>query len=442
MSDTKLLKFFEEIDSADIIECQKINGRRELTQEKMEYFKSLNTKAKEILEDERRGERINRLAEFLYLSTESVANLLKFPIPRYYTYSDVKIIDWFIGKKRNSYLHYKRKITLGIFYLLKDFLEFEGRTLGGIEKYYQLEKENIDIKKRIEKLSEVFQNVGKLHKLIFNEEFPDNHTEHKNFNFVEYAEEDSKLNALLHFTCFPRTNYHDEFAFLRTIHIAEFCFLGIINTVKECIDNIQIEKYSQAKKCLEEATLIAIILHGVFKVLRTMPSKPNNFTNFRDETGNASAVQSKNFQELDVFLRGIDPKKKAVYGENKHLQYLEKYAHVQFTYNLKSVLSTLNESEHKEIIDQAKKFDRKFITWKGLHLGFAKIYLPPDAMGTGMTAGVSYLEKFFTSSIFDDTVIDYDLFSQNFSIDEYPDLHELIKQVDPRIGVAISNKQE
>lgn len=437
MSDVKFLNKLREININKLINQQKNNGRRNLSQEEMLYWKDINLFAEEILADDRRGENVIKIAQLLFLVTESITKLIDYPTPKYYTYTDVKLLDWYIGKERNSYVYYKEKIILGIYYLLKDFLRFEAESLVGIERFYQQEMDNIKIPIRIEKLKSVFQTTKEIYFDVFGAELEDNQTLHKENNLEQYVFEKSKICALIDFTCFPRTEYHDEFAFIRTIHISEFCFLGLINTIKESIDNINVNKFENGLKYLDQACLFANILHGIFKVLRTMPSKPkNNFELFRDETGNASAVQSKNYQELDVFLRGIDPNKKEVFMENKHLQYLEKYAHPEFTYNLKSVFSKLNENKHPKLFEKAKELDRKLITWKGLHLGFAYAYLPKETKGTGSTEGAPYLEKFFKASIFDDTIIDYELFKEGFSEEEYPALHKMLNRVDSRIGIA------
>jgi hypothetical protein len=58
--------------------------------------------------------------------------------------------------------------------------------------------------------------------------------------------------------------------------------------------------------------------------------------------------------------------------------------------------------------------DRHLLSWRGLHLSFALRYLPPEALGTGGTAGPSYLQKFFRQSLFSDTEPDFALIDEIF----------------------------
>jgi hypothetical protein len=65
-------------------------------------------------------------------------------------------------------------------------------------------------------------------------------------------------------------------------------------------------------------------------------------------------------------------------------------------------------------MDCARLLDKHLLSWRGLHLSFALRYLPPDAMGTGGTAGPSYLQKFFRQSLFADTEPDFGLIEEIF----------------------------
>jgi tryptophan 2,3-dioxygenase len=447
VSDIKILKKFDEIDAERLFKVQRKYTRRNIPEEISKEWSMLHLEAKEILEDERRGDAVVKIADFVFLITESIHNLRLEPTPRYYTYTDVKVLDWFIGREHRTYKHYKEKCILGIIYLLHDLSTFEGESMSGFTAYNQEHQANIKIDERIKKIGDVLVEGKLIYQEVFGKEFDEiairrEIVHHK--KVIDYANEENKINGLITFTCFPRTQTHDEYAFLRTIHISEFCFLGIINTIKETIDNIKYRADAEtATKCLNEACHFADILHGIFKVLRTMPYKPdNNFEYFRDETGNASAVQSKNYQELDVYLKGIDDKKKEVFSQNSHLKYLEKFAHPQFTYNFKHVLSTLDESDPKweGVFKIARKLDGKLKTWRGLHIVFANTYLPQDAIGTGSTSGASYLKKLLDASVFDDTVIDYEIFKEEFPDEEFSELHRMLTRVSPRIGTAIDNE--
>jgi hypothetical protein len=65
-------------------------------------------------------------------------------------------------------------------------------------------------------------------------------------------------------------------------------------------------------------------------------------------------------------------------------------------------------------MELARMLDRHLLSWRGLHLSFALRYLPPEAPGTGGTAGPSYLQKFFRQSLFTDTEPDFALIEEIF----------------------------
>jgi len=208
--------------------------------------------------------------------------------------------------------------------------------------------------------------------------------------------------------------------FLRTIHIAELCFFGLRTIIIETIENLRRQCFPAATKCLNEAIGFAELLHRTFGVLRTMP--PDHFADFRDYTENASAIQSRGYQLLDVYFRGVDQHKLRVYKERRHLAFLEKYAHPSFVH-LRSLLrqdGTSRSEDWQKVMTAAQQLDAKLKTWRGLHVGFALAYLPPAVSGTGGTVGAPYLKQFLHEGLFSETAIDEEILKEMF-----PDIPEL-----------------
>ncbi|HWF06677.1 MAG TPA: hypothetical protein VHA06_23500, partial [Candidatus Angelobacter sp.] len=162
-----------------------------------------------------------------------------------------------------------------------------------------------------------------------------------------------------------------------------------------------------------QATAFASMLHESFRVLQSMP--PEHFLDFREVTGQASAVQSFNYQRLDIALFGLSPEKVSIFQRVPHLSSLLQYSSREFA-SLRSLLNALPQRGNMEerVLELARLLDRHLLSWRGLHLSFALRYLPPEALGTGGTAGPSYLQKFFRQSLFDDTEPDFALIEEIF----------------------------
>src|SRR5258708_13505784 len=105
---------------------------------------------------------------------------------------------------------------------------------------------------------------------------------------------------------------------------------------------------------------------------------PEHFIDFREVTGQASAVQSFNYQRLDIVLFGMNSEKVEVYRRVPHLKSLLQYSSPQFA-SLRSMLNGLSADnpEAQQLIEQARVLDRHLLSWRGLHLTFPPPHLPP-----------------------------------------------------------------
>src|SRR5258708_24137323 len=130
---------------------------------------------------------------------------------------------------------------------------------------------------------------------------------------------------------------------------------------------------------------------------------PEHFIDFREVTGQASAVQSFNYQRLDIVLFGMNSEKVEVYRRVPHLKSLLQYSSPQFA-SLRSMLNGLSADnpEAQQLIEQARVLDRHLLSWRGFHLDLALRYLPPPAPGPPRTAPPSFLPDIFSPSPFTD----------------------------------------
>ena len=91
----------------------------------------------------------------------------------------------------------------------------------------------------------------------------------------------------------------------------------------------------------------------------------------------------------------------------------------------------------KQVIAVSQILDQQLLTWRGLHLAFAKAYLPPHQTGTGATSGAAYLEKYLHAGLFVETRVDLDIVEEMFA--EFPEIPNMFR-VPSHVGVGLGGE--
>ena len=362
-----------------------------------------------------------RLARMLEAITAPLAALQVDPIPRYYSYTGVNVLDEYIDGERLDFYMQEKLCVEGIRGLLLELTRFESYSLVGIEPW-SCQKLDMDVVvNRLKLLRRQFTALNDLAGMVGVVLSPAEISGPRVYATLDdYCAEEHPLSAMVQFTCIPNSCSHDEVLFLRTIAEDELCFKGIYLAVRQSVEAIEREMWDAAASCLMQATAFAVMLHESFRVLQSMP--PEHFTDFREVTGQASAVQSFNYQRLDIALFGMNAEKVSVFQRVPHLKSLLQYGSPEYA-SLRTLISSLPSGpKAAKVLDHARLLDRHLLSWRGLHLSFAFRYLPPETMGTGGTAGPSFLQKFFRQSLFSDTEPDFalidDIFGGSANIEE------------------------
>lgn len=428
MSDMVLRKELSSLDVQACIREQHAHGRSGLSDEFLQFWAREHRRAVAILTDPPRGHVVRRLARVLEVATRSIANLAVNRKPRYYTYTDVHVLDWYLGSLRAPFRELRTRSVRGILLLLRDLVRFEAESIAGIEKHHTEKFDQDNINKRIQLVRAAFVGAEELYVGLGGSLSEINYDTTHFPKLDGYAEDPGLGSGVVHFTCFPQTSFHDEVVFLRTIHVSEFCFLGLRMSFVEATENPANDQVQT--EALRDALGFASILHRMFKVLRTMP--PERFKDFRDATGDASAVQSRNYQLMDIHFRGLDSRKRAHLQEDPLLNDLALFQHKQFIHLGNIVRNSATASP--SVVAIAKALDTQLLSWRGLHLAFAKAYLDPAQPGTGATVGAAYLEQFLKSGLFEDTPFDLAAIDDLFG--DLPEIPLMFRRVSPAIGIS------
>jgi tryptophan 2,3-dioxygenase len=326
----------------------------------------------------------------------------------------VNVLDEYVDGSRLDLDTQKALCVEGIRGLMLDLLRFEAYSLVGLESWSTQKLDADVISRRLRLMKRQFQSLEDLAGMLHFTPQPLHALVPHIYPTLEaYCNEAHQLSAVVQFTCIPSSCSHDEVLFLRTIAEDELCFKAMYLAVRQAGEALERELTEAAACFLTQATAFASMLHESFRVLQSMP--PEHFLDFREVTGQASAVQSFNYQRLDIALFGLNPEKVSVFQRVPHLSSLLQYSSREFA-SLRSLLNALPQRDGLEerVLELARLLDRHLLSWRGLHLSFALRYLPLEAPGTGGTTGPSYLQKFFRQSLFDDTEPDFALIEEIF----------------------------
>lgn len=315
------------------------------------------------------------------------------PLPRYTAYTNIRVLDCFLHVGHQIPLTASLdRCTTAIALLVRDWREYETNALMMYPDRYN--KLNFDI----DSVRERIAGLDEFAKLTRKKGLPDVHsidaipTHTYRSDWIYYAIEASGALALCHITCLPQSKFHDEYMFLRTIHIAECCFHGINLSVRAAIFLAKDGSIDEAIDCLKHANLFASFLVKLFALFPTMPIK-SFFDGFRLSTGNASAIQSEKYQLLEKITRGLSERKKVALSKQIEGHFYSDW-NLPEEFTLAGLIESLEDNGRGSIQilgSLISELDRLLLMWRSKHLGIARKYLPAEAKGTG-DEGVSYLE--------------------------------------------------
>src|ERR1700733_4564390 len=206
--------------------------------------------------------------------------LLTHEKPRYVMYSNLDVLNRFLLDGKSATLGVKweaAKRALAL--VLRDWHDreqdrlsafFEGtldRTLLGFEAVKEEERSVSHIQERERSLSSLsrFAAVTGLPDttLVLNEV-------HKHETDWSYFAADP-ARQITHLTCLPRSRWHDEYMFLRTIHATECCYSGILASLSALPGFIRNRDFINGTEILKGALFFSDFLSKLFAIFDTMP---------------------------------------------------------------------------------------------------------------------------------------------------------------------------
>ena len=216
---------------------------------------------------------------------------------------------------------------------------------------------------------------------------------HDGCDWRYFANHGAGILAVAHLTTLPMTRYHDEFMFVRSANIAECCFRAIACAVESAAGALERESPAEIVQCLNSAAELASFMTLIFVTFDTLPYE-SFYDGFRPATGNASTIQSTNYQRMDLLTRGFNERKQ--HALPKHCEVADFAAEDA---DARPTLRWLSKAVEKHPADGAisKAIDdlrQNLFQWRARHLGIARRFLPKGVAGTG-NEGFSYLVETF-----------------------------------------------
>lgn len=210
----------------------------------------------------------------------------------------------------------------------------------------------------------------------------------------QVARDRSGTAAIERLLLFPQTTCHDEVAFLSQIQLGECLFWGALLCVRQALAAVAAGDPATATAHVRAAAQFADPLIRIFHSVRVMP--PEHFLGFREQTGNASAVQCESWQMLDAHLYGVLPEKVAALQDTPEVRHVLSLDRPDFVPLVRLVADLGETPEERALLDQIVTLDQRVRAWRAFHTRQLAGrqnpgYLPENANGSGGTAGFPYL---------------------------------------------------
>jgi tryptophan 2,3-dioxygenase len=312
--------------------------------------------------------------------------------PRYNIYTNLDIMDTYIGvKSRWSIARIFNRCRQALALLLNDWMEYERTSFedDAVGQAPRLGFDRAAVLKRIVMIRELYRKIPTRNVPLV---APlDSNPPGFSSAWEYFASGEHGAVALVHATCLPQSNWHDEYLFIRTLHCMEVCFWAIIISVRGAAQCCSSGLSRDAVSCLKEGNTFAGLLIPLFDIFKTMPIE-NFKTGFRDETGDSSAIQSTKYQTLDLLARGFSARKTAAIGTiEDHKDILNWTPPQRLTLaGIYQSCCASSSPDCRALQRQCLDLDFQLRQWRGDHLGVVRTYLGVEAGGTG-GEGYDYL---------------------------------------------------
>ena len=176
--------------------------------------------------------------------------------PRYRSYTNIAVLNWYLGTvHRIPYQDIWLRCATAIRLLLRDLIALEVNSLAGIESRGMNSFDECAVRARILLLKEILAALSSGADIGAVVDAPPS-------AWRSYLSEPGSELAVIYLTALPLTQQHDEYLFLRVLHISECCFWGILTATLATIESLKRDDIETASKCLHVAPSVRDVAHA------------------------------------------------------------------------------------------------------------------------------------------------------------------------------------
>ena len=303
---------------------------------------------------------------------------------RYETYTNGSVLDWVVSAGGGDDDGLLPVCAHTVHRKGRSWHRYEMATLGGTTLWNQVDVSRAHVERRVRLLEKLVRLTGRLG--WGRGPGPTDLTT-ADLTWPQYACEPAGDHALEYLTTLPQTTQHDEVGFLMTIHIGECCFAAMAACVGVAAAATRAGDAATAAASLDRAKPFADAFDLAFAALGTMP--PEHFRRFVAATGQASAVQSRRYQHLEILLYGLHPAKLEALRLFPELDDLDTSASVPLS---RLLVDRKNDPAFDRTITAAQRLDSSLYRWRARHLGASNRLYP----FSGLELGSGYLESHYS----------------------------------------------
>jgi hypothetical protein len=162
MTSSNIREWLRQWNTVDFLREQREHGRSSLSSATIERYAEEHDRVATLLAECRLSAQDVALARMLEAITAPLAALRADPIPRYYSYTGVNVLDEYVDGSRLDLDMQKALCVEGIRGLMLDLVRFEAYSLAGIERWSTQKLDADVISRRLRLMKRQFQSLEDL----------------------------------------------------------------------------------------------------------------------------------------------------------------------------------------------------------------------------------------------------------------------------------------
>jgi tryptophan 2,3-dioxygenase len=202
----------------------------------------------------------------------------------------------------------------------------------------------------------------------------------------------------LQLTALPVSLVHDEYMFIRALQSYETTFALMAVQLKAAVSALAGDDAAAAASAIDAAAEVLAEASPIWSLVGTMRTEA--FLTFREYTDGASAIQSRNYKDVEATCRRPDPARLDSPAYRSVPEIRERVLAGQRSLDEALDTAMLTPHEREAVGAAMHRFEAAIFKWRKTHYSVA-VRMLGERRGTGNTDGVRYLEQVRTIPVFE-----------------------------------------